>query len=71
MAPVTIPRDPRLAQYKITYKRLGEKMLEKVIDYLHKNIDNYTIYKGSTEYAAYSATGYENDEDSTIFSSIT
>lgn len=62
--------EARLSLYKETYHRTGKKLLEKVVDYINENIDDYPTYFASPEYTAKISSGWENDEDYTVFSSI-
>lgn len=49
---------------------VAEKVFQDILRYMTKNIDDFPTYEDSAEYAARSATGYENSTDAPIFSSI-
>jgi len=66
----SVAMDARLDIYKATYKKAGMAMLNRVFDYMVKNIDDFTTFAASDEYAAMLTAGFENEADNTMFSSI-
>lgn len=50
-----------------SYDKDANDLLRLVIDHMHDNIDNYPTYADSKEYARKTYTGYENEEDSSLF----
>lgn len=68
--PGSIASDTRLLMYKQSFEKAGIQMLDRVVDYMVKNIEDYTTFAASTEYAARIQTGYVNDADSSLFNSV-
>jgi len=62
--------EQRLESYARHFKTRGHEILDKVLTTLMASPDDYPAFKGSTTYEALTATGFENDEDNPIFSSI-
>jgi len=65
-----IASDVHRQAYKTAFKKAGYTMLNRALDYMVKNIDDYDTFADSTEYAAMIAPGVENSTDSPIFNSI-
>ena len=65
-----IAADARLQMYKQSFEKAGKQMLDRVVDYMVNNIDDYETFADSNEYAARITSGFENSEDSPIFNSI-
>lgn len=63
-------REERLRGIKDGFEKLGYKLLNRVVDFMADNIEMFPTYAASKEYAARIAPGYENSEDSPIFSSL-
>ncbi len=60
----------RLKDYRNTYKKAGQAMLDKVVNAMIKNIVSYPVFAASEEYQVRITPGYENTTDSPMFSSI-
>lgn len=61
--------EARLSLYKNQYYNTGKKLLEKLVNYIHNNIDDYPTYVISDVYTALVTSGYENDTDDSIYCS--
>lgn len=62
--------EARLSLYKDSYYKTGMKLLEKVVNYIHNNLEDYPTYVASDEYTAIVTSGFANDTDYEIFSSL-
>jgi hypothetical protein len=62
--------EARLSLFKETYLRTGKRLLEKVVDYIDTNIEDYPTYVASPEYTAKISSGFENEETNEIFNSF-
>lgn len=62
--------EQRLQSYSNHFKARGKEILEKVLDTLMTTPDNYPVFKASSTYTALTATGFENETENEIFSSI-
>jgi hypothetical protein len=62
-----IPNDPFIRannrQRQSDFYSLARQFLDKVINYLNNNIDDYSTYADSDEYARQTYSGWENDDE--------
>lgn len=66
----TYADEARLSLFKESFYKTGMKLLEKVVNHIQENIENFGTYVASDLYTARITPGFENTEDSTIFSSL-
>ena len=62
--------EQRLQSYASHFKARGVELLDKVLNTLMATPDDYPVFKASKTYEALIATGFENETDNEIFSSI-
>lgn len=62
--------ESRLSMFKSSFLSTGMKLLDKVVHHINENVEDFPTYVASELYTARLTEGYENDEDSTIFSSL-
>ena len=62
--------ESRLSMFKSTFHSTGMKLLEKVVNHINENVEDFPTYVASELYTARLTEGYENDEDAAVFSSL-